>query len=334
MNEDQLQENEDSFEAGAGQQDEEAFEPEESNSEPQNGASLEAEQPAAPTEASAAVFHRNFKPISKAKLKKARRTRRALITAIILLLIVLVGGTAAGVYYYLNFIQTEPVHTYDPGGIANEGDAFDDRGVVEAMEVPNLTQMFGRTADEVLTLLGADYSITKVDASVGGDPDDEDSQASSATKQIITISYTPQEQADVSSLRLTQKIYLSLGEQGTVIEVYFVSSMDLLDFPFTSFADLVATNESFVRVLTQAGVLIMPDITYTAPSSAEYTEFVDKDANFLKIKKETTTWAGSLVSEVAPKDFEITFTFDYGASGVEDSPDKLPLQRTVYLKLS
>jgi len=124
-----------------------------------------------------------------------------------------------------------------------------------------------------------------------------------------------------------------LGEQGTTIEVYFVSSMDMLAFPILSFADLVATNNYFIWALSQAGIVAQQQVPYKTPSREEFTEFVDKDANALKIQKETTTWTGSLASGAPPTSFEIRFTYDYGASGVEDSPDKHPLQRMVYLKL-
>jgi hypothetical protein len=73
---------------------------------------------------------------------------------------------------------------------------------------------------------------------------------------------------------------------------------------------------------------------YIVPSQVDFTEYVDPDASVVKIRKETTSWSGTLVSEVAPTNFEITYTFDYGASGVEDKPGKHPTQRTLYIKLS
>jgi len=312
----------------------EDLETEELPDEPPSNAGAEPKQPINSTQASEAVFQRNFKPISPAKLKKARRTRRTLITVIVLLLIVLIGGVAGGVYYYLNFVQSETTHAYDPIVMGNEGDTLDDRGVTEALEMPDLALMFGMTPEAVLAMLGEDYSITKIDSDTQGQTSDTETEANAATKQIVTISYTPQDQSNASSLRQTQKIYLSLGEQGTTIEIYFVSSMDILDFPISSFADLVATNDLFVRTLTLAGVVVSPDAVYLPPSSKEFTEFVDPDANALRIKKETTTWSGRLLSGAAPTAFEITFTYDYGASGVDDAPDKHPLQRMVYLKLS
>ena len=309
--------------------------------EPPSNSDDAALQTLSPLDAKEATIHRSFKPISPAKLKKARRTRRTLITVIVLLLLLLCAGIAAGVYYYLNYVQGETTHTYDPVAIEHDSNTIDDRGVTEAVEMPNLAQMFGLTPEEVLSILGADYTITKTDSDVANqapsgtanEADSGDYEAEATTKQVVTISYTPQEQNSTVNLRQSQKIYLSLGEQGTTIEVYFVSSMDILDFPFSSFSDLVSTNNYFVWTLSQAGVFALQNVPYKVPSREEYTEFVDKDANVLKIQKETTTWTGTLASGVPPTSFEIRFTYDYGASGVEDSPDKHPLQRMVYLKL-
>jgi len=304
------------------------------------GAGDDAELEAGQTDEDQTSLPPGFKPISEAKLKRAKRTKRILITVIILLLLVLCGCVVIGAYYYLNFVHHEPTQAQDPIVIEIEGDTIEDRGVAEPMEMPNLAQMFGMTPEEILVILGPEYAITKTD--VAEPTEDEELnpeeggelETDSVTTQVVTITYTPNEQDGTVSLRQTQRIYLTLGRQGTTIEVYFYSSMDILDFPISNFADLVNTNDSFLKTLSSAGVTVLPDDPYIAPSREEFTEFVDPNANVKRIKKETATWTGSLASEVPPTSFEITYTFDYGASGVEDSPDKYPLQRMIYLKLS
>ena len=281
-----------------------------------------------------------FEPIPQEKLVKAKRTKRLLITMIILLLLILFGGIAGGLYYYINFGQPHATFVPEPIVIENDENVLEDGGTIATMEMPNLTQMFGRTADEVVALLGDDYTITaysEVPASSGTAASSGSSEATDTAaviREIVTISYSPETQDSSLALRQSQKIYLSLGEEGTTLEVYFVSSMDILDFPWTNFANLVATSDSFVQTLGWSGVSIVEDTPYTAPTPEEFTEYVDPSAQYKKIKKETTTWAGALISETAPTSFEITYTFDYGASGVEDIPERNPIARVLYLKLS
>ncbi len=96
----------------------------------------------------------------------------------------------------------------------------------------------------------------------------------------------------------------------------------------------MATNGSFVESLAAAGTQVAPDIVYTVPDRVEYTEYVDAEASAKKIKKESVTWSGSLLSETMPASFEITYTYDFGAGGVEETSDRYPLQRMLYIKLS
>jgi len=282
-----------------------------------------------------AAFARHFKPIPEAKLKKARRTKRSLITMITVLVLVLCGAATAGVYFYLHFAPSGTPLVQDPPLILEtNGSQVDDRGITESVEMPHLASMFGKTPDEVLAVLGSDYSITKVDSGPTDQMASEDGFLP-AIRQVVTISYTSsEEQNNLAALRQSQWIYLSLNEWGTTIEVYFVSSMDILDFPISSFSDLVATSDSFEKTLGLAGVMIAPEITYTVPSKEEFTEYVDPEASIKKVRKETTAWRGTLMSETTPTSFDITFTYDFGASGIEDTPDRHPIQRMLYLKLS
>jgi len=317
---------------------------------------------------------RGFEPIPEEKLTEAKRTRHHLLVVIIILIVVLVGGLAAGTYYYFNYVQAGAQTTQDPTAIDQAGTVIDDRGVIATVEMPNLAQMFGQTPDQILAVLGSDYAITNTDTNAidqtapdtttdtTGTTDtsttattDENTATSNGTTtdtttdttatgstaadsvatQVVTISYMPTTGDSTSMLRQTQKIYLTLNGSGVTIGVYFVSSMDILDFPSSTFADLVATNDSFVKSLTAAGVMVSPDTEYTVPSPEDFTVYVDPAAEAKKLRKETTTWKGNLVSDVAPTSFEITYTFDYGASGVDvSSGTTYPSQRMLYIQLS
>ncbi len=282
----------------------------------------------------------HFEPIPEEKLVHAKRKRRTLIVVIVILIIVLLGAAAGSIYYYLNYGQNN-AHIAQPSNVI-EGDeaAVQDRGTTVTVEMPDLVQMFGKTPDEVVAILGPDYVITKTDIVTDAEgtessgAEGEASEVSPVVANMVTISYTPQEQTSPVGATQVQNIYLGLDEGGKTVEVYFVSSMNLLDYPISSFADLVATRTSFVGSLASAGATVSTEVEYIAPTEEEYTEYVDPEASVKKIKKETVTMKGTLVSEQAPTKFEITYTYDYGASGVEATPDRQPSQRMLYIKLS
>ncbi|MDR2035123.1 MAG: hypothetical protein LBP91_00385 [Coriobacteriales bacterium] len=292
----------------------------------------QTDQPEKQTDLHRSHLSRHFKPVSEKKLAHARRTKRSLITGITFFSLLLCGAVAAGIYFYLEFVPAPASLIQDTLTIDTNGQTVEDRGVAKTVPMPALGQLFGRTPEEALAILGSSYAITKVDATQANATNNAADDP--AARQVVTISYTPEAQNGAADLRQTQKIYLSLGEAGTTIEVYLVSSMDILDLPHSSFADLVATQENFLQSLTSAAVAGVSDTPYIAPTSGEYTEFVDPTANHKKVKKESATWAGALASEAAPTKFEVTFTYEYGASGVEDTLGKHPSQRMLYIKLS
>lgn len=300
--------------------------------------SAATEETAIPENDDEPMMPAHFEAIPKEKLAKAKRTRRILVAILVLLILLLIGAAVGAVYYYMNYAQ-HPTTTVETDQVIDSGQGdLTDRGTTEAIEMPNLAQMFGKTPEEALATLGSDYSITDTKTveqpdSGSGTAANDNPQANSAARQVVTIGYTPKEQTSSIGTTQVQNIYLTLNSAGKSIEVYFVSSMNLLDYPISSFAELVATKTSFADSLASAGITIAADVNYTAPQPEEYTEYVDPEATNKKIKKESVTFSGTLASEKPPTTFEITYTYDFGASGVEDTPDKQPSQRMLYIKL-
>jgi hypothetical protein len=271
----------------------------------------------------------HFEPIPEAKIKKAKRTRIVLMVIIALLVLALAGMGAVAAYVYIN--QESNAKTIESDDVkidtAVDDSKVQDKGTVQATESPNLVAMFGKTGDEVEALLGSDYALTKTE--------EVEEQDNPEIKQLVTFSYSPpdkQSSATVGTTQ-TQNIYLSLNEQGQTIEVYFVSSIDLLGYPISTFSELTATKDTITKAVSAAGATVASDFAYTAPKQEQYIVYVDPDAKTKKVKKETATFNGNLQSEIAPTTFSLTLTYDYGASGVADTPDKKPTQRTLYLTL-
>lgn len=312
----------------------------------EQAASEASAEPTAQTEQAeqgATTIPPHFEPIPQDKLKRAKRTRRILVAIIVLLILVLLSAVAGAVYYYLNYTEPPPPVESTPAEI-EATDTVQDRGTTETIAMPNLLAMFGKTPEEVVATLGSNYTITKTEGSSGDTSSDdpeaaegEEGEESTDTSGIVamsTISYTPDEDSGATGAKHVQNIYLSLNAQGMTVEVYFVSSMSLLDYPTTRFEDLVMTKDSFVDTLSNAGVAVAADAAYTPPTSEDYNEYVDADGDASMIKKQSATFKGAVASEQAPTKFEITYTYEYGATGVEDTPDKQPSQRMLYIKLS
>lgn len=285
----------------------------------------------------------HFEPIPQEKLKRAKRTKRILLVVIILLVLVLLAAGAGAVYYYITYGESPTTVETTPVDIEVSED-IQDRGTTETIDMPNLAQMFGKTPEEVLTSLGSDYSISKTEVfeeeaaaeepAEGAAEDTAEDTAQSGISARVTIAYSPEDGSGSASNAQTQSIYLDLNEQGVVAEIYFSSSMNLLDYPISSFDALVESKNSFVQSMQSAGITVPQDIEYSAPLSEDYTEYVDPEASILKIKKQSFSFAGTLGAEQAPTSFEISYTYDYGSTGVEDTPDKQPIDRRIVIKLS
>lgn len=303
---------------------------------------IEDDAPSGPSEPE--LTHAHFKPIPAEKLKRAKRIRRILVAIIIVLILLLVGSGVAAVYYYFTY-HAPPTHSIDqPTVVIDNDEEVNDRGTTETIDMPNLTQLFGKTPEEAKSLLGEDYSITKTDTSeetpAEGEEGAEGSEGAEATnpdtaiKQVVTISYTPSTETSSVGGAQVQNIYLSLNEAGVTVELYFVSSLSLLDIPFSSFAGLIESKDAIADTLELAGATLSPDYAYTAPTAEEYIEYVDAEASVKKVRKESATIKGTLVAAQPPTNFELTYTYDYGATGVEETPDRQATQRMIYIKLS
>jgi hypothetical protein len=267
----------------------------------------------------------HFEPIPPEKLDRAKRTKRILIAIIIILLCSLL--VMAGIAGYVYLVQQQNIQAVEKTALMMETNAerrVQDKGTAQEKEMPNLAQMFGITTDVVMAQLGSEYALVKTEAV-------EEADLPQA-KQLSTVTYAPTEKGTVGTVQV-QNIYLSLDDSGAIVGVYFVGSLDTLGYQMSSFAELTNNRLTLDKVLSSAGLAAAADFAYTAPTIEQYTQYVDPLATTKKVKKETAIFNGILRSETAPTSFSLTFTYDYGASGVADTPDKKPSQRMVYLRL-
>ncbi|MDR3136509.1 MAG: hypothetical protein LBU07_03720 [Coriobacteriales bacterium] len=292
----------------------------------------------AQTSANAGSFVPNrFADIPPEKLRRSKRVKRILIAIIIVLILALLAIAALAAYVFItqqqsiNTIQLQDILTDNQ----NASDRLQDTGTTEEKPMPPLAPMFGTTTDEVLSQLGSDYRLVKTEEIA----DEELPQA----RQLATLTYVQDTKSSVGNVQ-AQSIYLSLNEVGEVIEVYFVSSLDLLGYPMSSFANLISNKTVVDQLLQSAGVAASADFQFIAPEHDQYTKYVDPLASNKRLTEESAKFSGLLAAkdtdataeetaESAPTQFVLTLTYDYGAAGVADTPDRHPTQRMVYLRL-
>ena len=115
----------------------------------------------------APAVRERFKPISPEKLRRARRTKRILIGVIVVLLLALLSMAALAAYVYVNQLQNSPKPIEQDDLLANDvgdGKPLQDTGTAQEKPMPALAQLFGKTPNQALTLLGTGYSLTKTEA--------------------------------------------------------------------------------------------------------------------------------------------------------------------------
>ena len=270
-----------------------------------------------------------LKPIPKERIKRARRTKVMLIFLIIVLLAAL-GGL---VYLGYTLLQTSQEHhttvTVTPDTVIDsnlEDTSQSNANAIKTTTIPDLSGLFGLSVAESQEFLGSDYVLIKTDdASEDDNPD---------IKQMVVFSYQPRGSVGSSSaLAAAPSIYLSLNAQGEVIEVYFISSLEVLGYPSATFVSFVSTQDMLYNALRAAGVTPSSDYVYNAPTPSEFTVYVNATTDVKKIRKEEVLFTGSTTNQNAPKIWQFKLIYDYGASGITQGSDIKPNQRTISILL-
>ncbi|MDR3307319.1 MAG: hypothetical protein LBS58_00245 [Coriobacteriales bacterium] len=269
--------------------------------------------------------------MSPARMAKARRTGAILIVVILLLVAALAGLGYLAYTFLFEPAPSSPAVVVPAPDIENP--PVDDNKAPEVAppvtaSIPGLAALFGLSIEEVQAYLGPDFQLVKTE--VVAEEENKD------IKQLATLSYSPRASSSSSSsaasdLLPVENIYASLNEQGDVIGIYYVCSMDLLGYPASSFETLVASQGTLDAILRAAGVT-PANFNYRAPSSDQYLQYVDPAASPLKVKKESYTFEGASTATGAPTAWKLTLTYDYGA-GVDEVAGRQPLERMLYLDL-
>jgi hypothetical protein len=123
-----------------------------------------------------------------------------------------------------------------------------------------------------------------------------------------------------------------LDEGGKVIDIYYSSDMALLGYAEETFDSLLSEEKIVTNALSAAGTAPR-DFAFAQPTE-ESTIFDNKDSANRKIIKQTQIYSGRTTNEGNPTAWTLTFTYDYGISGVATANDFRQATRTINLKLA
>jgi hypothetical protein len=271
-------------------------------------------------------------PVSDERLKKARRTRVILMVVIVLLVAAL--GALAYLGYTIfkdgnagNQLNIKPTSTM-PEGTINDSNAPSELKVEETT-IPQLASLFGLSIDEVKTRLGNDFQLTKTDAATD--------ETNLAVRQLATFSYTPSVSGGSAGAATTaalpsESIYVSLDENGRVVDIYYVCDMKLLGYPERAFDELLASGDLVIEALAAAGVQPR-DFSYIPPAAEESIVYDNPNSANRKVVKQTQIFSGRTTSDAVPTAWTLTVTYDFG-TGVTSTGDFRQATRMINLKLA
>jgi len=274
----------------------------------------------------------DFNEDDKELLKRSKRTRNLLITIIIILILGL-GGLG-----YLGFIFYNEAKAASNATVKHPTDIIDgpikDIGVQKPIEfkkttIPNLVSLFGYDVYQAEEILGPGFKLVRV----------ENIQDSSnpAIVQYAVLTFMPELTDDSDSnasitLMPTESIYASLDANGLIIDIYYICDLRLLDYPVSSFEDLLANDWMLLTTLATAGV-VPHTIDYSPPNLEDTIIYDNVNSANRKIIKQTHIFSGRIYSDTIPTAWTLTVNYDYGA-GVETPGDFGKAIRTITIKLA
>ena len=212
-------------------------------------------------------------------MQKSRRTRKVLIILIVLLIVL--GGLVA-FFGYKTFTGTqqdtaEQAHQKQEEATTHSQNSIQDmegndavQTAVAQTQVPNLTALFGKTAEEAVAAIGHGALVTSNRA-----VDD----SSSAVKTNLSVALT-EEPAD--SKTGTPTVYLGLDKDGKVIQIGYSASAGALGFGTLSFADAISGEHVIEKTLAKIGIQVPEGSAVLPTDKASYSTYASDNTTVVK----------------------------------------------------
>ena len=285
---------------------------EEAVNEPEADAAQVEPAPAAAAEAAAAQAaaqggpkhgrHAAPQKVVSEKKKKAQRTRRVLVVLVILLVLVIAGVLFFGHYMITSSQQEAAQQTQEQAAHSSKdtmGDTKTDdvqNYVSKPADVPNLTELFGKTQDEALELIGRGALVTS---------NQEVNEEGNPITTNLDVALTD-EPAD--SKTGTPKVYLGLAEDGTVVQVGYSASAAALGFGQLSFADAVNNEHVIEKTFEKVGAPISEGSAMLPENKDDYSTY---GSDGTTVVRERCSFEGEVDANGVPCTWSSVLSYDY-----------------------
>ena len=239
---------------------------------------------------------------ASAKKKKAQRTRRVLVVLLILLALVIAAVLFFG-YHTITSTQQEAAQQTQEQVAHSTKDTMDNTKADDAQnyaskptDVPNLTELFGKTQDEALGIIGRGALVTS---------NQEVNEEGNPIKTNLDVALTD-EPAD--SKTGTPKVYLGLGEDGTVLQVGYSASAAALGFGQLSFADAVNNEHVVEKTFAKVGAPIEEGSVVLPESKDAYSTY---GSDGTTVVRERCSFEGEVDANGVPCTWSSVLSYDY-----------------------
>ncbi|MCL2632106.1 MAG: hypothetical protein FWD45_03330 [Coriobacteriia bacterium] len=303
-------------------------------------------QPPQPQTPQSSQLQPTEESVQEQRSKRSRNTLLAVISLVFALALALVWFG----FRFLLPVISKPAEPLGPIAELEPNDSYEPGVIpltitIEKITIPNLTQLFGRTGSEAIALLGSGWEVTKVSDAEPGTADNNTADTS-AVQRLVTLTYTPRilsveggnfaegdaDYQEIESLLPKANLYLSLNDEGRVIEVYLTADMELFEIENTTFNALLSTENFLSWILADAGINPR-NFSYSVPDFNRAISYDYPDSPNRKVMKQSTIFSGRVADDGIPTAWAVTVTYEFIPPIANPSEAESP-RRVIHISLS
>lgn len=235
------------------------------------------------------------------RMQQARKKRRTLIIVLILLIVV-IGVVAFFMFRTFSSSQEEAhqaeqqqAETPKESLASAPADDADD-SPAKLTDVPNLTSLFGMTADEAVKTIGHGAMAL---------PAREVNEEGNPVKSSVNVSLNDE---PVDSKTGAPMVYLGLDQDGKVIQIGYSASATALGFGSLSFADAINNEHVIEKTLAKIGVTV-PEGSAALPADKNSYSTYGSDGK--TVTRERCSFEGDVDVNGVPCVWSAVLSYDY-----------------------
>lgn len=263
---------------------------------------------------------RHAKPPQPEYMRKSRRMRKILLAVIIVLIALIVAGVVLG---YQLFQTANVAATQQSQAQSGSIDAFSDEGVTKDVStttaktttVPNLVSLLGLSVEQAIEVIQHGAQVTSsVEVNEEGNP----------IRMEVRLGLTAEPSDSRSG---TPTIYLSLDENGAIIQSGYSVGTSALGFGSLSFSDAVMNEHLIEKTLNEAGLSVENGSVVLPEDKMVYSSYASDGTT---LTRENCSFEGSgVTAQGATLPWTAILSYDYTtANATGNLADTI---RTVYV---